>query len=372
MSILSADIKPDPHRYIAKETNMRYHLALGSQLNLENINREAQQGKRPRHVMWTLSQELGATIHTPGNDSILFVDRLRSHLISKPEQWALARSLAETLDGDDVIYCTGEDIGIPILALCGAKPNRPKIVVFFHTVNRLRVRASLKLFRAWERIDLFVSNTQPQIDLILRYLQVPKNRVYKLPEQIDTRFFSPGPVSADKQRPIIASVGLEKRNYKILADATADLDVDVKISGFSRDVKPLVKSFPKTMPANMSRRFYEWNELVQLYRDADIVVVSLFESIDSAGVTALIEAMACCRPVICTLTKGLKDYLQTPGTVTVVEPEDLNGLRQAIIHLLDNPNEAQAQAKRGYELVSQHHNSEDFVENLAKLLQSVK
>ncbi|MEM5838768.1 hypothetical protein AAHH59_10735, partial [Pediococcus acidilactici] len=56
-----------------------------------------------------------------------------------------------------------------------------------------------------------------------------------LPDQTDTIFFRPSPASLDKPRPVIASVGLEKRDYRTLAAATSDLDVDVKISGFSRD-----------------------------------------------------------------------------------------------------------------------------------------
>lgn len=72
-------------------------------------------------------------------------------------------------------------------------------------------------------------------------------------EQTDTEFFIPGPVSGDKNRQTVVSVGLEKRDYRLLAAATADLDVDVKISGFSKDAKALSQAFPDTMPENMSR-----------------------------------------------------------------------------------------------------------------------
>jgi glycosyltransferase involved in cell wall biosynthesis len=166
-------------------------------------------------------------------------------------------------------------------------------------------------------------------------------------------------------------VGLEKRDYRILAKATSDLNLDVKISGFSQDVRALAKSFPPVLPANMSRRYYEWTELVQLYRDANIVVVSLFESIDSAGVTTLLEAMSCGRPVISTRTKGLADYLQMPETVITIKPGDLAGLRQAIDHLLNNPQIAEKQGKQAYELATADHNSEKHVEHITRLIRSV-
>ena len=149
------------------------------------------------------------------------------------------------------------------------------------------------------------------------------------------------------------------------------MNLDVKISGFSRDVRALAKTFPKVMPDNMTRRFYEWQELRQLYRDADIVVISMFQSVDSAGITTLMEAMACGRPVIVTRTIGLSDYLQTPGTVTTVEPEDVTGLKAAIVNLLEHPHQAEEQAKCAYKMVTEHHNSEQYVKTLTSLIRSM-
>jgi len=351
---------------------MSYHLALGSSLDLDKITVEAQLGHRPRHVMWDIRRELDAIVHMPHADAVLPIDRLRANLISRPEHWALARQLSERLGKDDVVYCNGEDIGVPVATLCKAKPNPPKVISFFHTANRPRVRMMLKVFRLQDQIDVFVSNTKPQFDQLKRTLNtIDESRLFYLSEQIDTKFFCPGPPSRDKSRPIIASVGLEKRDYRILAKATSKMNLDVRISGFSRDVKALAKSFPKILPANMSRRFYEWVELVQLYRDADIVVVSLFESIDSAGVTTLLEAMACGRPVIATHTKGLADYLQTPGTVITVKPGDLTGLKDAIADLLNHPQKAELQGKQAYELITQQHTSEKIVKIITQLIRSI-
>jgi glycosyltransferase involved in cell wall biosynthesis len=347
---------------------VNYHLALGRPTDLESIASDAIAGICPRHVMWAFSQRLGATVHQPGAEPVLPLDRIRSKIAGRPEHWALARALSEQLTSDDLIYCTSEDAGIPVAALCGAKPNRPKIVVFIHNIDRPRGRVALKLFRLAERTDLFVTNARPQFDFLRRYLRLPESRIHTLPEQTDTTFFTPGPPSPDKRRPVIASAGLEMRDYRTLAEATQDLDLDVKISGFSRDARASARAFPKTLPANMSRRFYSWPELVQLYRDADAVAVSLTDSKFCAGLTTLLEAMACRRPVVVTRTRGLADYLATPGTVTTVNPGDPACLRQAIVNLLNNPQEAQAQAQRGYELTVKLHNSERYVEALTAQL----
>lgn len=350
---------------------MKYHIALGRPLNLEEISRDAAERKRPRHVMWALSQRLEATVHEPGSEPVLPLDKLRAKIAGRPEHWAMARALSSQLGSEDVVFCTGEDIGVPIATLCGAKASRPKIVVLTHNINRPRGRVSLKLFGLAERIDLFITYARPQYDFLRRFLKLPEDRLCMLADQTDMQFFTPGSPSPDKRRPIVASVGLEMRDYRTLAAATSDLEVDVKISGFSTDAVALGRAFPDTLPENMSRRFYEWPELVQLYRDADVVVVSLIESKYCAGITTIMEAMACRRPVIVTNTQGISEYVAPPGIATVVNPDDAAAMRQAIVNLLQNPQEAEAQAQRGYEYALKHYNSDDYVEVLASQLMRV-
>jgi hypothetical protein len=350
---------------------MNYHIALNRSISLDQIEQAAVIGECPRHVMGALSQRLNATIHVPGGDPLLPIDYLRAKLMGKPENWALARTLAARLTSEDMIYCTSEDVGIPIATLCGGRSDSPQIVVMIHNAYRPRSRLSLKLFQIGKRVALFLTNTQHQVQFLTKYLNVPENHVSLLLEHTDLQFFTPGPASANKYRRIVASVGLEKRDYRLLASVTADLNVDVKISGFSADVKPEASSFPSMMPANMTCQFYAWCDLVQLYRDADVVVVSLLESQVTSGVTTLIEAMACCRPVIVSGTVGLLDYVSEPNTMSVVPPGDRDRLRQAIEQVLNDPISAEAMAKRGHALAQKRYDSDQYVMQLANQLQEL-
>ena len=350
---------------------MKYHLALGRKIDLDGIDRDAKLGKCPRHILRALRDRLNATVHAPDGEAISLSDKLRSKIYSKPQHWAAARKLSEQVSSDDVIFCNGEDIGIPVAAVCGQLPNRPKIFVHFHNIDRPRGRVALKLFGLADKIDVFMACASPQTDFLRSYLAIPESRILLLLDQTDTKFFTPGPVSGDKKRQTVVSVGLEKRDYRLLAAATADLDVDVKISGFSKDAKALSQAFPDTMPENMTRQFYEWPDLVQLYRDADVIAVCLADNKYAAGVQGLLEAMACKRPVVITRTQGMVDYLAAPGIVTVVDVGDAAGLREAIVHLLKNPQEAESQAQRGYEKVVNQHSSEPYVDFLAQKLLSL-
>ncbi|MEG4418438.1 glycosyltransferase family 4 protein [Microcoleus sp. LAD1_D5] len=350
---------------------MKYHLALGRKIDLDGIDRDAQLGKCPRHVLRALRDRLNATVHAPDGEAISLSDKLLSKISSKPEHWAAARKLSKQVSSDDVIFCNGGDIGVPVAAMCGQLPNRPKIVVHFHNVDRPRGRLALKLFGLADKIDVFMACATPQADFLRSYLAIPESRILVLLDQTDTQFFTPGPVSAEKKRQTVVSVGLEKRDYRLLAAATADLDVDVKISGFSKDAKALSKAFPDTMPENMSRKFYEWPDLLQLYGDADVIAVCLVDNKYAAGVQALLEAMACKRPVVMTRTQGMVDYLAAPDIAKVVDVGDAAGLREAIVHLLKNPQEAESQAQRGYEMVVNQHSSERYVDVLAQKLRSL-
>lgn len=350
---------------------MKYHIALNIPSDLEAIAQNAQAGKCPSHIMWEMSQLLGAKVHQPRADLVLPTDKMLAKIIGRPEHWALARKLSLQLQEDDVIYCDGENLGFTIATLCGAKHNRPKIVVFIHNINRPRGRLALKLFDIANRIDLFVIGFTSQVEFLRNYLGLPENRIYLLSAPpIDTSFFTPGLPSNKKLRPMIASGGMEKRDYGTLAAATEDLNIDVKICAFSRNAIARKKTFPKIIPNNMSHGFYDWCELVQLYRDSDLVVITMFENNYQAGLTTMFEAMACRRPVVITRSSGIIGELINLGIVNGVNIGDYNGLKKTIVKLLNDPQKTEIQAQRGYEFILQQFNHNSFIQALVSKLLS--
>ncbi|MCG9886999.1 MAG: glycosyltransferase family 4 protein [Cyanobacteria bacterium] len=351
---------------------MNYHIILHQETDLQLQAEQAKHGKSPRHCMFQLAQALGASIHVPHSRlKIRKRDRVRSKLLGAPENWALAREIVETTGPEDVIFCNSETSGLPIAALCRGRQDRPKIAVFIHNINRPRARIALRLLQATSHVDWFLACSQAQSNFIQEYLNLPEEKATFVWDQTDLNFFSPGPVSPQKKRPLIMSVGLEKRDYRTLAAATTDLPVDVKISGFSRDARVLAKAFPEVLPDNMSQQFYEWADLLQLYRDADVVVVSTFPNRYAAGVQAMMESMACGRPTVVTCTEGLQHYLSDNDGVIQVPPGDPAAMRQAIVRLLEHPEEAAHLSQRASLLVKERHDSDVFVEKMKKGLEAL-
>lgn len=350
---------------------MAFHVVFAAPVDLAAIAEGARAGANPGHTNGRLAEMLGATVHDGAGLRPSAIDRLVGRLFgTAPLCWAIARRLRASVAPGDVLFCTGEDIGLPVAALCGGR-RAARVAMMVHNLDRARGRLALRLLGIGRKAALFFAVAAPQVDFLRRALKLDADRVRFLFDQTDLGFFVPGPPSTPKARPIVASVGLEQRDYRTLAHATADLDLDVRISGFSRDARALARAFPKTLPANMDRRFYPWPDLVQLYRDADLVVVSLADNGYAAGVQVMMEAMACARPVIVTRTEGLAAYLDRPDAVTTVPPGDPAAMREAIERVLTVPEQGAAQGAAALALAHDRHATGCYVETIAAALRAL-
>lgn len=329
---------------------MGYHIVTGPRVDAAALGAEAAQGLRPRHAVAELAEALDARIHHAEGAQPSIGDRLCARVMGRADAWALARQIAGRVIGDGcVVYCTGEDVGIPLAAICARRKIKARIAVFAHNLDRPRSRIGLRLFGAARAVSLFVACARHQTEYLAASVGVPAKRLWLVWDSVDMQFFTPGPASAHKARPLVVATGLEQRDYRTLAAATADMDVDVRITGFSRDARARSRAFPPQLPWRWQQGFVEWRELVQLYRDADVVVVSTFPTTYAAGVQSLMEAMSCARPVIATATEGLREYVNDPGTVLAVPPGDGAAMRTAIAGLLADPGLAVQMARRGHD-----------------------
>ena len=88
-------------------------------------------------------------------------------------------------------------------------------------------------------------------------------------------------------------------------------------------------------------------KIVALYR-SDVFVASSY--LESFGM-AILEAMACCKPVVITDRVNICREVESAkaGLVTTCDPEKI---ADAIIELLQNPQKAQLMGKEGQGLVS--------------------
>jgi glycosyltransferase involved in cell wall biosynthesis len=347
-----------------------FHIALTGADDFVTIEQLATNKERPRHSVPVLARRLGAKLYRTNLDAPMpaLRDRLRSRLLGSPQGWSFAREMVPRLGRNDVIFCLDAEVGVPMAASLRGRSDRPKLVVYLHNLDRPRGRLGASFFRISDCVDLFTSCCSSQLEFVRNRFNLSRDRTQLLLQHVDNKFFTPGPASG-KKRPLIASVGLERRDYVTLAAAVKDLDVDVVVDAFSPNARKMAETFPSQLPANMSYRTSTSIELVQLYRDADLVVVSMFPN-KYAGLTTLVEALACERPIIASRTIGLSDYL-LPDEITTVDPCNPAIMRAAIVQLLEKPEAARAMARRGFETVAQRYDFDRYIETVAACLEAL-
>jgi glycosyltransferase involved in cell wall biosynthesis len=348
-----------------------FHVALTGANDFVEIERLAAKMERPRHSVPVLVRRLGAKLYQTNRDAPTpsLSDRVRSRLLGSPQGWSFAREMASRLGRNDVIFCLDAEVGAPMAAMLRGKSDRPKLVVYLHNLDRPRGRLGASLFHIADCVDLFTSCCSSQLEFVRDRFNVPEDRTRLLLQHVDNQFYTPGPPTPLKKRPVIASVGLERRDYVTLAAAVKDLDADVRVDAWSPNARKMAQTFPAELPVNMTYRTSTSTELVQLYRDADLVVVSMFPN-KYAGLTTLVEALACQRPVIASRTVGLSDYL-LPEEITTVDPCNPEAMRAAIVRMLENPEDARAQAQRGFASVAQRYDFDRYIEMVAELLEAL-
>ncbi|MEA5450888.1 glycosyltransferase [Leptolyngbya sp. CCNP1308] len=353
----------------------KFHILTSTKFDFEHFVTRAALGHGPRHTIWQLKERLNAQVHQPDFDDDSLVnglDKFLAKIIGRPHHWALARQVLAQTGSDDVIYCCGEDSGLPLALLASFKKDRPRLVVNVMCPERWRPKLLLKWFQLYRSINAFTVNTALKAQTLKDMLNLPEDGVTCLAEQTDKQFFYPEPGTIEKHRPLIASAGLEQRDYVTLAKATHQLDLDIKVCAVSPNATSKTRCrIPEPPPQNMEMRYFDWVELRDLYRSADIAVVSLVNNTYSAGLTVLMEAMACRRPVIITKTMGLATEMAEQGLVWGVQPDSPEELKAAIVHVLGHPEEASARAEAAYQHYLENHTSEQHIEQVTRLLQRV-
>jgi len=315
----------------------------------------------PVHGWVDLVREMGARVQTPSGLVPSHVDRLGSRLIGRPEHWAMARRLLRDCSGDELLLCSGEDVGVPLALIAGRRRLNVRICIFSHNLDRPRARLALGLVRQSEVIVKWLTVSEYQRQFLIRYLGLSESKATRLPEQVDTEFWTPGTPSPGKKRPVVVCTGVERRDYATLAQACATLNVDLRVSAHSFHADSKHQGLPARLPANMDARYYSWTDLRQLYRDADLVAISLSPCRYAAGLTTLLEAGACGRPILLTNTVGMSEWGSPQGILHSVPPCDARGLRCAIGETLRNAPAASEAASilRGHILES--HSRERWV-----------
>jgi glycosyltransferase involved in cell wall biosynthesis len=269
------------------------------------------------------------------------------------------------------IVTDGEQVGLPFASLLKfASRRRPHHVMITHVISAPKKVVLMDYLKLASRIDRFVVYCRWQQEFIQSRWKVEQSRVDLVPFMVDERFFDPAKVKGERShRPRICSVGLERRDYPTLIRAVEDLDVDVIIAAASPWSKQKDNTSGRRIPTNVTVRKFSQFELRQLYADCEFMVMPLQPVDFQAGITAILEAMAMGKAVICSRAPGQTDVIVEGENGRYVLVGDPSALRTEITRLLAQPEESARLGANARNLVVRELSLDHYAERLSRIVQ---
>lgn len=267
-------------------------------------------------------------------------------------------SLHTPISGIEARLCWDERTGIPA-AMDPRTRGLPVVSgVIWATSPDAPVRMRALLERAFHppRHALFVlSHAQvtclrTMTDAVVEYI----------PFGIDANFWEQSGAPKSDQRLVVSAGNDRHRDFDTLTRGVLSSHPNNRLAIATS--KPIVGNDRLLVePLSHSR-------LRELYQRAPVVAVATKRNDHCSGVTAILEAMSCGRPVVASANPGMDDYIQHGVTGLLVPPGDVEALSKAVNSLLDDPDYAHGMGVAAAAQVRNQFTSDHMASRLADLL----
>lgn len=294
---------------------------------------------------------------------------------ARADSWRLHERVLRKLDGrydwraraprGTPAACWDERTGVPVAL---SKRDAPVATGVLWLTDQPAGGASARLTRrALDRADALWVNSEAQLEPLRREWRQPESRTHHFPMGIDERFWTPAPDGAPPaHRDTVLVVG---------NDRDRDHPAALRAIERARRSRPqlqvsLVTHQPVDVPAGLGTRTagVAHRDLVGHYRNAGVVALAMRHNLHCSGTTAVLEAMACARPVVVTATPGMSDYVQDGVTGFLVPPGDDAAMAEAILTLTADPDAADRMGRAAREVVARRFTTTLLAERIAALL----
>lgn len=267
----------------------------------------------------------------------------------------------------DVVFTQSEKVGLPLAFFMKyLKLNTPHVMIISRITSMYEKKSKQKMWllkHTQSSISRMLIWSSVQRKIAIEQLGIPGHKIKLIKRGTDQRFWHP---QKSEKTDMICSVGMEMRDYPTLVEALRPLNIPCHIAvGAARgELFETVKRLYSIdrMPDNITvgRKAYE--ELRELYARCRFSVVSVLPTDSDNGLTAILEAMAMGKAVICSRVEGQVDVIQEGVTGIFVPQGDPVAMREAIVDLWNNPEKAEKMGAAGRKYIEEYHNLEDFTE----------
>jgi glycosyltransferase involved in cell wall biosynthesis len=271
----------------------------------------------------------------------------------------------------DVVLAWEGKNGLPyavMRSLVGQKAP-PLIIVAFNLRGVIRHFLGLARFGLGSVARLVVF-TPSEVDQYQRMLSLPPGTISFCAHgwYDPMRWYDPAtvPQTPALSGKYILSSGRSYRDYDTLARAVKGTEVEVKVSG--RDFNLSQVDLPRNMQAT---GWLPYRELQDYIFKSHFYVVPLLPIAHAGGDSSLLHAMSFGRAVVATRAPSTETYIQHGVTGLLVEPNDVAGMRQAILRLWNNPDEAEQMGQAARRRFEEHHTIDKLAQRIYQVVQEV-
>lgn len=269
----------------------------------------------------------------------------------------------------DLVFAMSERAGIPFAWLRQKGSHSQPFVTMFQSWSWRQETAikNLKLFSTMSGIAVHCQSMKGH----LSSLGASSKNTVILPYSVDQNFFRPL-LNVEQQPGLIMSVGeTRSRDYATLIAAIDGLSINMVIaasgSWYARE-----KNAHLTIPVPENTKVTGHMSSIRLrhlYAQSQFVVLPVYDTVFSAGSTAVMEAGCMGRAVVATRSRGITDYVIDGVTGILVEPGSPDALQEAICYLLAHPEKARQMGQNARQRVEEEQNLDIYVEAMANQLQ---
>lgn len=220
-----------------------------------------------------------------------------------------------------------------------------KIVATFHMPPQkfLAITQGRRHLKTLDAVVVIAPNQEE----LFKNLVAPE-RVHLIPHGVDTRFFRPQEgVQRSGRRCIF--VGVHMRNFQMLRQViqrVTEKEGDITFTVITFDAH--FHHFSGLGNVSLYASVAE-DALLDLYNSADLLLMPVH---DGTANNAILEAMACSLPVVATRVGGIPRYVND-GSAVLVEPDDVQGMADAVLTILNDSMRRQAMSREARTLAEQ-------------------
>jgi glycosyltransferase involved in cell wall biosynthesis len=200
----------------------------------------------------------------------------------------------------------------------------------------------------------------------------PERTIDYIPFGVDTRFWKPAPDGASAGKFVLAIGNDANRDWKTLVEAWDETMPALKI--VTNLPVPIAAPNVEVIRGDWRKQTLSDQEILKLYQQALCVVIPLRNTIQPAGQSVCLQAMACGRPVIMSDIAGLwnRDLLQDDRHWKLVPPGEPETLKRTVKELVANPKDATQLGASARQQVRSHLNTQSMGDAWEQILEPAR